>query len=61
MDNHDFKIPNRVDIGDITPSSYISCVYNSLWWVGLVNKVDEELDDLDVQFMHPHGPRKTFN
>ena len=61
VDIHDFKIPTRVDIGDFTPSSYISCVYNSLWWVGLVNKVDEEQCDVDVQFMHPHGPRKTFN
>ena len=60
-DIHDFKIPTQVDIGDIAPSSYISCVYNSLWWVGLVNKVDEEQGDVYVQFMHPHGPRKTFN
>ena len=61
VDIHDFKIPTRVDIGDIAPSSYISCEYNSLWYVGLVNRVDEEQDDVDVQFMHPHGPRKTFN
>ena len=60
-DIHDFKIPTRVDIGDIAPSSYISCVYNSLWWVGLVSKVDEEEGEVYVQFMHPHGPRKTFN
>ena len=26
-----------------------------------MNKVDEEQGDVDVQFMHPHGPRKTFN
>ena len=26
-----------------------------------MNKVDEEQCDVDVQFMHPHGPRKTFN
>ena len=61
VDIHDFKIPIRVDIGDTAPSLYISCIYNSLWCVGLVNKVDEEQGDVDVQFMHPHGPRKTFN
>ena len=61
VDIHDFKIPTRVDIGDIAPSSYISCEYNSLWYVDLVNKVDEEQDDVDVQFMHPHGPWKTFS
>ena len=31
VDIHDFKIPTRVDIGDIAPSSYISCMYISLW------------------------------
>ena len=61
VDIHDFKIPIPVDIGNIAPLSYISCVYNLLWWVGLVNKTDEEQGDVDVQFMHPHGPRKTFN
>ena len=61
VDTHDFKIPTRVDIVDIAPSSYFSCGYNSLWWVGLVNKVNEEHRDVDVQFMRPHGPRKTFN
>ena len=39
---HDFKIPTQVDIGDIAPSSYISCMYISLQWVSLVNKVDEK-------------------
>ena len=61
VDIHDFKISTRVDIGDIAPSSHISCVYSLLWSVGLVNKVDEEQCDVDVQFMHPHGLRKTFN
>ena len=61
VDIHDFKIPIRVDISDTAPSLYISCIYNSLWCVGLVNKVDEEQGDVDVQFMHPQGPRKTFN
>ena len=26
-----------------------------------MNKVDEEQGDVYVQFMHPHGPQKTFN
>ena len=39
----------------------ISYMYNLLWWVHYVNKVDEELGDVDVQFMHCHGPWKTFN
>ena len=61
MDIHDFKIPNFVDIGSITPSSYVSCVYNSFWWIALVDNVDKDQGDVYVHFMHPHGPRKTFN
>ena len=61
VDIHHFKIPTQVDIGDIAPSSYISYMYNPLWWVGLVNKVDEGQGDVDVQFMHPHEQQKTFN
>ena len=26
-----------------------------------MNKVDEVQGDVDVQYMHPHGPRKIFN
>ena len=61
---HDFKIPTWGDIGNIAPLYYISCVYNWLWWAGLVKKVDEEQGDVDVQFMQPptpHGPQKTLN
>ena len=61
MDIHDFKIPSRVDIGDIAPSSYISCMYNLLWCVGFVNKVDEELGHVYVQFMHPHRPHRKHS
>ena len=61
VDVHDFKIPTYVDIGDIGPSSYVTCVYNTFWWVGLVMDVDKEAGDVKIYFMHPHGPRKTFN
>ena len=61
VDVHDFNIPSPVDIGSITPSSYITCSYNSFWWVGLIESIDMEMGDVHVDFMHPHGPRKTFN
>ena len=61
VDIHYFEIPTRVDIGNVAPSSYISSVHKSLWWVGLANKVDEEQGDVNVRIMHPHGPRKTFS
>ena len=42
VDIHDFNILTWVDIGDIGPSSYTTCVYNSFWWVGLVSHIDKE-------------------
>ena len=40
--------------------SYIACVYNVKWWVGLVEEVDKDNNDIYVNFMHPFGPSKTF-
>ena len=51
VDIRDFKVTTRVDIGNIALSSYMSCMYNWLWWVGLVNKADEDLGDIDIQFI----------
>ena len=41
--------------------TYVTCLYDSFWWVGLVTQVDVEQGDVKVQFMFPHGPHKTFN
>ena len=40
--------------------SYITCVYDEKWWVGLVEEVDNDNNDIYVNFMHPFGPSKTF-
>ena len=57
----DFKIPCHVLLSDVTPSTYVTCVYNGFWWVGLVQQVNHDEGDVEIQFMHPPGPRKTFN
>ena len=41
--------------------TYVTCFYDSFWWVGLVTQVDLEQDDVKVQFIFPRGPHKTFN
>ena len=41
-------------------SAYISCVYNTFWWIGLILEVDVELGDVKIDFLHLHGLRKTF-
>ena len=41
--------------------TYVTCRYNSFWWVGLATQVDVEQGDINVQFMFPHRPPKTSN
>ena len=55
-DTHDFNLPTTFQLCDIRPMTYVTCLYDSFWWVGLVTQVD-----VKVQFMFPHGPCKTFN
>ena len=58
---HDFNLPTTFQLCDIRPMTCVTCLYDSFWWVGLVTQVDVEQGDVKVQFIFPHGPRKTFN
>ena len=40
---------------------YLSCIYNTFWWVGIETEVNVSEGDLKVEFFHPHGSRKTFS
>ena len=39
---------------------FVACQYDSFWWVGLVQEIDQEQEDILVKFMHPHGPSLNF-
>ena len=58
---HDFNLPTTFRFCDIRPMTYVTCLYDSFWWVGLVTQVDVEQGDVKVQFKFPHEPHKTFN
>ena len=58
---HDVNLSTTFELCDIRPMTYVTCLFNSFWWVGLVTQVDVEQGDVKVQLMFPHGPRKTFN
>ena len=61
VDTFDFNLHINLEIIDIRPSKYVTSLHNSFWWVEMVTDVDAEQGDVKVDFMHPHGPRKTFN
>ena len=54
---HDSNLPTTFQLCGIRPMTYLTCFCNSFWWVGLVTQID----NVKVQFMFPHEPRKTFN
>ena len=39
----------------------IACIYDSHWYIGLVEAVCEEGGDVKVRFMHPKGPGRQEN
>ena len=41
--------------------TYVTCVYDTFWWVGMISSIDKEEGDAKIEFMHPHGPRKSFS
>ena len=38
----------------------VACLYDGLWWIGSNRSTSDEHDDVQVLFMHPHGPSKSF-
>ena len=36
-------------------------MYDSYWWIGVVQLVDFDQGDVQVKFMHPHGPNSQFH
>ena len=62
VDIHDVNVPTPFETGDVSPSAYVTCICSSLWWDGMVSLVDIAAGDvINVYFIHPHGPWKTFN
>ena len=39
---------------------YIAWVYDEKWWVGFVEEVDKDNNDIYVNFTHPFGSSKTL-
>lgn len=43
-----------------TLNSFIACIYESHWYIGLVSEVHKEEGDITVKFMHPYGPSPFY-
>lgn len=40
---------------------FITCKYDQHWWLGCVLNSNEETQEMQVSFLHPHGPSPSFS
>ena len=57
----DKPLTEEIDIENIKCFLYVNCIYDTFWLVGIVTEVNVHKDDLKFEFLHQHGPRKTFS
>ena len=41
-------------------SGYVTCVYESEWWLACVLSVDSDNAEVRLTFLHPHGPTSSY-
>ena len=52
---------NQTPIESLKKYSFVSCKYDSFWWIGIIEEIDIGQKDVKVKFMHPHGPSMKFS
>jgi hypothetical protein len=40
---------------------FVTCEYDNHWWAACVISTDENKDEVNLSFLHPHGPSPTFS
>ena len=48
------SLTKEIDIKNIKCFLYVSCIYDTFWWVGIVTEVNVH----EGEFLRPHRPRK---
>ena len=54
-----FHLP-AVSYAEILLMSYIACIYDNKWWIGLVDEKDSDEGDMSINFLHPDGPSSFY-
>ncbi|GBL84422.1 hypothetical protein AVEN_66656-1 [Araneus ventricosus] len=49
-----------VKMQDLYPGCFVGCIYDNLWYFGMVSEVNAEEEDVTVKFLHPNGPSLSF-
>ena len=56
---HNFKNQTKQN-SVVQVLDYVSCLHDNKWWVGIITNVDKEEEDVQVKFMHPSSPNRSF-
>ncbi|GBN58021.1 hypothetical protein AVEN_226241-1 [Araneus ventricosus] len=48
-----------VKMKDLYPGCFVGCIYDNLWYFGMVSEVNAE-ENVTVKFLHPNGPSLSF-
>ena len=51
---------SSIEVISCQPGDSVACLYDDLWWIGSNRSTSDEHDDVQVLFMHPHDPSKSF-
>lgn len=41
-------------------AGYITAKYDGQWWLGYVMETHQDLGEVKLSFLHPHGPSRSF-
>ena len=50
-----------IKVENVRVSQYHICKYTEQYWIGFVPEVDQEANDVMIQFMHPHYPSNLLS
>jgi len=42
-------------------NGYVTVIYDGFWWLASVIKSMQETEEVEVNFLHPHGPSRSFS
>ena len=42
-------------------SGYVTAMYDGFWWLACLVRSMRETEEVEVNFLHPHGPSRSFS
>ena len=57
----DMPPPQEETVQSLQKNDYVTCCFDSFWWVALIEMVNSAEKDYLCTFLHPHGPSTQFH